>query len=188
MQHTSPAPRGERHAPVAALATSRADELARVYADSRHELRRHVATATRTDPQTIDDACSHAFTQLLSHPNIDLRAARWSILRWLTSTATREAWRLQDLRRLPARADIDAHCDSPDSAATSTEDIAALRARLDLVREIPDRPRRFLLRLMLGYSYTEISTQENVSCRTTSKQITRARRLLRDLEQRENAD
>jgi hypothetical protein len=31
------------------------------------------------------------------------------------------------------------------------------RARLALVRELPERPRRFLLRQMLGYSYVKLS-------------------------------
>jgi DNA-directed RNA polymerase specialized sigma24 family protein len=187
VQPTDPARRDGRRAD-AARALSRADHIARLYADSAADLQRYVAAATCTDEQTIEDACSHAWAQLLSHPSIDLHAARWSLLRWLTTTATREAWRLHELRRLAARADIDGYTGDLDRATPSAEDIAALRARLDLVREIPERPRRFLLRLMLGYSYDEISAQENATDRTTRKQITRARRLLRDLAARENAD
>lgn len=89
---------------------------------------------------------------------------------------------------MAARSDIDGWIDQPASATPSAESVAALRARIDLVRELPERPRRFLLRHTLGYTYDEISTLEGVSWRTTERQLARARRLLRDLEARENAD
>lgn len=95
-------------------------------------------------------------------------------------------WRLHKLRLTAAR--IDAWTEHSASATPSAENVAALRARIDLVREIPERPRRFLLRHMLGYTYDEIATVEGVSWRTTERQLVRARRLLRDLETRENAD
>jgi DNA-directed RNA polymerase specialized sigma24 family protein len=52
-----------------------------------------------------------------------------------------------------------------------------LYARLQLVAQIPERPRRFLLRLALGYSYDEIAAVEGVSRTTTNKQIARAKRI-----------
>ena len=56
-------------------------------------------------------------------------------------------------RRVSTRADIDGgRADMPHAAAPSAEELAALRARIDLVRELPERPRRFLLRQMLGYT------------------------------------
>jgi DNA-directed RNA polymerase specialized sigma24 family protein len=42
-----------------------------------------------------------------------------------------------------------------------------------------------LLRLALGYSYAEIAAAEHASATTTNKQIARAKRILRDLEQTE---
>jgi DNA-directed RNA polymerase specialized sigma24 family protein len=173
------------HGRAAAMAArSRADAIAAIYADTHSEVRGHVAAATRTDPLTIDDACSHAWAQLLSHPAIDLASERHSIVRWLTTTAIREAWRLHEQRCLPARDEIDGYTRN---VTPSAEDVAALRARIDLVREIPARPRRFLLRLMVGYSYDEIARHEGVSATTTNKQIARAKRLLRELEQRDRA-
>jgi hypothetical protein len=102
MQRTSPGPRGARRA--AAAAASRAEQIARIYTEHADELHAYVTSITRTDPQTIEDACSHAWTQLLSHPAIDLEAARSGTLRWLTTTAAREAWRLHKLRVAPAHA------------------------------------------------------------------------------------
>jgi DNA-directed RNA polymerase specialized sigma24 family protein len=187
MQRTSPGRRGARRA-AAAAAASRAEQIARIYTEHADELHAYVTSITRTDPQTIEDACSHAWTQLLSHPAIDLEAAHSNTLRWLTTTAAREAWRLHKLRLAPAHADVDGWTAHPASATPSAESVAALRARIDLVRELPERPRRFLLRHTLGYTYDEIATIEGVSWRTTERQLARGRRLLRDLDARENAD
>jgi DNA-directed RNA polymerase specialized sigma24 family protein len=176
--------RGDGRAAAAAAASSRADAIAAIYPDTHSELRGYVTAATRTDALTIDDACSHAWAQLLSHPDVDVATDRCSIVRWLKTTAIREAWRLHEQRRLPGRAEIDGYTQN---VTPSAEDVAAMRARIDLVREIPERPRRFLLRLMLGYSYDEIASHEGVSATTTNKQIARAKRLLRELEQRDRA-
>ena len=59
------------------------------------------------------------------------------------------------------------------------DELAAPRARVGLVEQLPERPRRFLLRLVLGHSYREIAADERVSLTTTSHQIARAKRLLR---------
>ncbi len=61
-------------------------------------------------------------------------------------------------------------------------DVVLRRLRLDLVTQLPERPRRFLLRLALGYSYREIAIAEHASYSTTNKQIARAKRLLRALD------
>ena len=44
-----------------------------------------------------------------------------------------------------------------EQTAPGADQIAAQRARLDLVAQIPPRPRRFLLRQALGHSYREIA-------------------------------
>ena len=62
------------------------------------ELRRRVAWRAHADPQTVEDACSHAWLQLLTHPSVDLTSPDWSVLGWLTQTATREARRLDGRR------------------------------------------------------------------------------------------
>ena len=65
----------------------------------------------------------------------------------------------------------------------SSEQLALLRERLDLVRQLPERPRRFLLRLMVGYSYNDIAAAEDVSYRIVNRQVARAKRLLRQLDE-----
>jgi DNA-directed RNA polymerase specialized sigma24 family protein len=42
-------------------------------------------------------------------------------------------------------------------AVPAAHDVAAQQLSLQLVEQLPERPRRFLLRLALGYSYDEIS-------------------------------
>jgi DNA-directed RNA polymerase specialized sigma24 family protein len=71
------------------------------------------------------------------------------------------------------------------STAPASDELVAQRLRLDLITQIPERPRRFLLRLALGYSYAEIAAAEHASPTTTNKQIARAKRILRELEQTE---
>jgi DNA-directed RNA polymerase specialized sigma24 family protein len=61
-------------------------------------------------------------------------------------------------------------------------DVVSQHLRLQLVGQLPERPRRFLLRLALGYSYSEIAEAEGASYTTTNKQIAKAKRLLRALD------
>ena len=165
--------------------TERVDAIAALYAEHHQQLLRLVARRAPAGPQTVEDACSFAWAQLLSHPNIDLRPPRWRLLAWLTTTAMHEAWRVHEQRELAPAAPLDGYGDG--RAAPSAENVAALRARLELVRQLPERPRRFLLRLALGYSYDEIAELEDASRTTTNKQIARAKRMLRELEAREDA-
>jgi len=168
---------------MSALSTDRLAQLAALYTDHQAQLHRVVGRRVAAQPATIADACSHAWTQLLAAEHIDL-SVPWGPLAWLTTTAVREAWRLSELER---RATVLSHHDldaiaAHDPTAPSTHELAALHERLELVDEIPERPRRFLLRLALGYSYDAISTAEGVSRTTTNKQIARAKRLLRELD------
>ena len=97
--------------------------------------------------------------QLLTHPDVDLRPPSWRLLAWLTKTAVREAW---DLARPTARRahehqleHVIIERDKPPEQRGDRR--AARRLALDLVAQIPERPRRFLLRQALGYSYDEIA-------------------------------
>jgi len=52
---------------------------------------------------------------------------------------------------------LERHAAAAGHTAPGADVIAAQHLRLDLVSQIPERPRRFLLRLALGYSYDEIA-------------------------------
>jgi len=162
------------------------------YAQYRSRLEQLVAhRAGWIDSATIEDACSHAWMQLLRHDRIDLTQPAGRTLGWLVTTAEREAWRLDRRNRIES-ADagshiLDAIAAANDVTTPSNEDLALLHERLDLIRQVPERPRRFLLRLIVGYSYNEIATQENTTYRIVNRQVARAKRLLRQIDARENA-
>ena len=99
-------------------------------------------------------------------------------------TATREAWRLEARRvrdELMDHRAIDHHRRPCERTAPSADELAAQHALLGLVAEVPERPRRFLMRVALGYSYREIADHECVSLTTTNAQIARGKRSLRAL-------
>ena len=162
-----------------ATTTSRADQIAALYAIEKDPLAGAVARQLRNvDAQTVEDACSHAWMQLLRHPNITLHPhGRHGALRWLTTGALREAWRLNERQRKTdgvTEHELGVAAVDAGTFAPSLENVALLRDRLDLVRQLPERPRRFLLRLMLGYSYDEIAAAEK-SATASSTARSRAR-------------
>ena len=178
------------HPHPATSARTRNDQIAALHRTHAGELRRRVAWRSRADPETVEDACSHAWLQLLTHPSVDLASPDWRLLGWLTLTATREARRLQSRRVRdalldPITIDIERRLRGP--IGPGVDELAAQHARLDLVRQIPQRPRRFLMQLALGYSYRDIAAREDASLTTTNKQIARAKRLLRALDSQEPA-
>ena len=178
------------HPHPATSARTRNDQIAALHRTHAGELRRRVGRRARADPQTVEDACSHAWLQLLAHPSVDLASPDWRLLGWLTQTATREARRLQSRRVReglldPITIESERRLRGPLNAGA--DELAAQHARLDLVRQIPRRPRRFLMQLALGYSYREIAAHEDASLTTTNKQIARAKRLLRALDSQQPA-
>ena len=174
----------DRNAPRR-IATSRSVQIAALHGEHARQLERRVARRARADPPTIEDACSFAWLQLLTHTAVDLASSSHGAIGWLEQTATREAWRLQARRardELLELAAIERQSRLREQTVPGVHQLAAQRARVELVEQIPERPRRFLWRLALGYSHREITAAEDVSATTTNKQIARAKRLLRSLE------
>ena len=166
-------------------ASARNEQLAAVHREHARQFERCVAHRARASPETIEDACSFSWLQLLTHTSIDLDAPSWRALGWLMQTATREAWRLEDRRRrdgLPDHVALERELRVREQTVLDTHEIVAQYERLALIAQIPERSRRFLLRLALGHSYREIAAGESVSLTTTNHQIARARRLLRAVE------
>jgi len=167
--------------------TERLQQIASMYARHDDELRAVVRRrAGGAQPATIEDACSFAWAQLISAEHIDVRPPRWGALAYVTTTAVHKAWQLRAADRRAAAYDheqLDHVTAARGDSDTPADEAAALQMRcalaLDLVAQIPERPRRFLLRLALGYSYDEISAAEGVTYRTTNRQIVRAKALLR---------
>ena len=173
------------HIPMKYSAVTRGERIAVLHGDHARALERRVARrATVSTVHTTEDACAFAWRQVLTHPHVELDD-RHGLLRWLEQTATREAWRLEARRERDARGDIALERWVSVQTVPGADELAAQRERIALVEQLPERPRRVLLRLALGYSYREIAAQERVSLTTTNKQIARAKRLLRALEAHE---
>ena len=159
----------------------------------RHDAQLHnvVDKHGSRNPAIVDDACAHAWLKLLTASAVDLRPQGWRALAWLTTCAIRRAWQLEQTARRAAATDPSALEHAATAAAGdltgAVPDIVAQRERLDLVSRLPERPRRFLIRLALGYSYREIAAAEGVSYTTTNKQIAKAKRLLRELDNAQRA-
>ena len=161
---------------------ARRARIAAIHRAHAAELERRVARRAYATPQTIEDACSHAWMQLLTHADVDL-SPPWRAVAWLAQTATREVWRLERRRRREELVDPAALDERLQAcAAPGADELAAQRDRLRLVARVAERPRRFLLQLAAGRSYREIAFVEGVSPTTTAHQIARARQLLRALD------
>jgi DNA-directed RNA polymerase specialized sigma24 family protein len=166
-------------------AATRTEQIAALHREHAARLEQRVARRASTDRETIKDACSFAWLQLLTHPAVELGPPHAAALGWLTQTATREAWRLAAARareRPLDQAAIEHEQRTRGQLAPAADRLAAQHSRLALVAAVPERPRRFLLRLALGYAYREIAAAERVSHTTTNRQIASAKRHLRDLD------
>lgn len=142
--------------------TDRIEQIAAMHAQHARRLERHVACRVYATPQTIEDACSFAWMQLIRHTsvNLDLPDPHAPALAWLSLTATREARSLEAKRAREHLVDdivLERARWQREQVAPGAGDLAAQRARLQLVAEIPERPRRFMLRHALGYTYRELS-------------------------------
>jgi DNA-directed RNA polymerase specialized sigma24 family protein len=171
------------HMPVKMSSDDRAEAIGALHREHARELERRVARRARAGSQTIEDACAFAWLQLLTREHVDLAPSSAGALAWLTQTATREASRLEGVRRRDGLVDDVALTRWLDGRrGRGADEIAAQRARIELVGSIAVRPRRFLWRLALGHSYSEIAADERVSVRTTDRQVARAKRTLRMLD------
>ena len=89
--------------------------------------------------------------QLLTYDYADLGPPRWGALAWLTQTAIRKAWELDNNERRAHGVVPDDTDDLAQQAAASghllpgADEFTEQHMRMDLVKQIPERPRRFLL-------------------------------------------
>lgn len=161
--------------------TNRGEQIARLHREYARRLERRVAQRARADEQTVEDACSFAWLQLIVHPAVELHCPQ-ATLAWLAQTAMRETWRLNAIRAAEAALAVGVMRGRHELSSPAVDELVGQRARLQLVAQVPDRPRRFLLRAALGHTQQEIADAERASLRTTSKQIARARQRLRALD------
>jgi len=143
-----------------------------LYRDLQPRLLGLLRSALTARVQTLEDACSFAWVQLIrTQPD---RAP--SVFGWLYVTARREALSLIAVeRRTPTLEPAgDRHLLAFGQAA---EVGARERAReaLEALGALPERQRRLLSLKAAGYSYTEIAALEGVSARVVDRHLRRAR-------------
>ncbi len=148
-------------------------ELSAMYARHAEDVRRIVSDNLTLTDDVLDDACQFAWSSLvMGHTRI----AAGAELRWLVTTATREALRLLRLRRLgpvPALSLV------PDADEDPTFTSVRARECLQGMRQLPDRQQRMVWLQVLGYGYREIASVTGDSPRTVQRQLARARQRLR---------
>jgi RNA polymerase sigma factor (sigma-70 family) len=155
---------------------------AELYKTLAVRLERIVRAEVRAPQEVIEDACHHAWTQLINHTE---RVERTKALTWLTRTAIRQAWKLNQRERrelsleVAAETQINLPISSPRSGPV--EQLEA-RERLGAVDQLPERQRRLIWLRAMGLSYVEMAAYTGDSERTVERQILRATDRVRRLD------
>jgi RNA polymerase sigma factor (sigma-70 family) len=165
--------RRELHARRRDLHSSGCEDVDAIYSRYAEDLRRIVRKNLTLTDDVLDDACQFAWsTLLIARP----RLAAGVELRWLVTTATREALRLMRIRRGETPwSEPRTDGAGPDSTLESVE----LRGRLAEVKYLSPRQQQIVWLHGLGYEYREISAVTGATPRTVERQLMKARRKLR---------
>ncbi len=154
-------------------------DVGAVYASNAGRVRRLVRHTVRAPEPVIEDACQTAWVRLL-RDRAQVRPDR--AVPWLVTTAIREAVRLiRSSRRevfLEDLLDDDGELHGPAAPDPEPDEIADHRIRLESLRLLEERQRRFVWLQALGWSYAEMSDITGASPRTIDRQLLRARRAL----------
>lgn len=162
-------------APDAPLTPS---DVIRLYGAFNRQLTRIVRAATAGPRAVIEDACQVAWTALICPGRpVDHRSAR----AWLVRTAVREATRQIHLQTRETPLD-----EAPDHLRhESDEGLAEVvwgRERVHHVSLLSERQQRLVWLRALGFSHGEIARYEATTTRTIRRQLERAHRQLRALD------
>jgi RNA polymerase sigma factor (sigma-70 family) len=149
----------------------RGDE-AQLFRDYELALRAAVRHFAHVDDAIVDDACSHAWLQLLRH-----QPDRDNAFAWLRTVAIREAWRLAEREHRDSRLDALPATREPgtDPVQPAIDAHEALRA----LAALPDRQRCYLTLIVSGCSYDEIVRHCQTTTSNVNKHLCRARRHLK---------
>ena len=120
-----------------------------------------VARRVHAPQATIEDACAHAWSRLVTRPDV-VDAPRERALGWLTRVAEREAWRLSGLEHDVASRDVLAVLEGQAGSEDPVEHVAQ-REVLRALAGLPPRQRRALELQAQGYSYREIAALSRVA-------------------------
>jgi RNA polymerase sigma factor (sigma-70 family) len=170
---------------------SRSDALAAYFAEHAPRLKRLVRARVTASAETIEEASSYAWCQLVRRVDVALddRAAGW-----LYRVAVHEGWRLAALER--ATVSYSPSLDDPEvieagvaepAALHTVEHLIATRLRLEEVRSLPHRQRRAVLLFAFGLTYAEIAEHTGDSVRSVDRLLRRATQRLRTVGRRRTA-
>ena len=155
---------------------------AQLYRSLAAKLERAVRVQVHAPREVIEDACHHAWTQLINHGDSVNRDAAFS---WLATTAVRHAWKLnrRERRELSLEAAADELGELPIlSPAPGPPERLELREQLGHLAELPERQRRFIWLQAAGLTYVEMAAYTGDTVRTVDRQIVRATARIRQLE------
>jgi RNA polymerase sigma factor (sigma-70 family) len=155
---------------------------AQLYRSFAAPLERVVGNHVHAPREVIEDACHHAWTQLINHGDGVNRDAAFS---WLATTALRHAWKLNRRERrelsLEAAAEDLGELQIPSRSPGPPERLE-LQEQLGQLAELPERQRRFIWLRAAGLTYVEMAAYTGDTVRTVDRQIVRATERIRQLE------
>ena len=155
---------------------------AQLYRSLATRLERTVRVQVHAPREVIEDACHHAWTQLINHGDGVDRDTAFS---WLATTAVRHAWKLnrRERRELSLEATADELGELPiASPAPGPAERFEFREQLGHLAELPERQRRFIWLQAAGLTYVEMAAYTGDTVRTVDRQIARATERIRRLE------
>lgn len=155
---------------------------AQLYRSFATRLEQTVGIRVHAPREVIEDACHHAWTQLINQGDHVNRDAMFS---WLATTAVRQAWKLnrreqRDLSLEVAAGDV-GELPLPNPSPGPPERFE-LREQLAQLAELPERQRRFIWLRAAGLTYVEMAAYTGDTVRTVDRQIARATERIRQLE------
>jgi RNA polymerase sigma factor (sigma-70 family) len=131
----------------------------------------------------IEDACAHAWCQLVRRDEVELGPGGFW---WLYVCAKREAYRLSGRsRREPAGGDPHELPESEivvEDVSDTVERRLEHQARLEMLESLAERKRRMVILHAAGFSYEEIAQACGDSLRTVERQLLRGKRTLLKLQ------
>ncbi len=158
-------------------------DLGELYVSLSPRLERIVRMDVRAPRPVIEDACQIAWGQLVRYRH----AVRpESALSWLATTAIHEAFGL--LRRQNKCHSLEGTLErSGDVAvlesAPGADEVWEVRERLERLTVLSQRQQQMLWLQGLGYSYREIAAKTGCTVRTVERQLLRAKRKVRLLDE-----
>ncbi|MFL5844331.1 MAG: RNA polymerase sigma factor [Solirubrobacteraceae bacterium] len=159
--------------------SSRRDQIAEFYALKAAEHQRAIRRAITGPEALIEDACSYAWTQLLTHPEVALDDSGF---RWLYVVAWNEGVKLSTRarRETPTGADeLPQRMLISEDAAVAAERHDEAHTRLAQLADLPARQATMVFLHASGLTYSEIARVCGVTLRTVERQLLRGKRTLR---------